>query len=279
MAAPEDLTKARIAPGYLLQLSVYDTPEMDAELRVGPNGMVNVPLIGPVEVQGQTLLEAESTIARALVTGDILKAPQVPLILLQYPSENVTVLGEVESPGRFPLLVPKTLGDVLAEAGGETFSAGPEIDLLHRDGSAKVQHMHVRYEPERSPEALQTVVYPGDTITVHRAAAVYVLGGVTRPGAYLMMHGGNLNVLEAIALAQGTVLRASTAQIEVLRYNGESYTRLSVPLKRMQKGETAPTQLLANDVIYVPMSAAKSVFLDGGALLGAAATASIYAIH
>ncbi len=279
MGAPDDINKARIAPGYLLRMEVYDTPEMDTELRVDPAGRVSVPLAGAVAVAGQTLPEAQAAIAKAFVDEQILKAPQVTLNLLQYASESATVLGEVQSPGRIPLLAPKALGDVLAEAGGETFSAGPAIDVLHTASDGTVRENHVHYQPELSSQAMHAVVFPGDMVIVHRAGAVYVLGGVTRPGAYLMVHNGSLNVLEAIALAQGTLLRASTGEIEVLRYNGETYARLTVPLKKVQKGQVAPPQLLANDIVYVPMSAAKSVFLDGTTLLGAAATASIYAIH
>ncbi len=279
MAAPEDLTKARIAPGYLLQMDVFDTPEMNMELRVDPDGKIRVPLAGAVAVAGQTLLEAQARIEKALVDEQILKAPQVTLNVVQYASESATVLGEVQSPGRVPLLAPKPLGDVLAAAGGETFSAGPDVDLLHTDPGGSVRETHIRYTPEHGSQALQTIVFPGDTVTVRRAGTVYVLGGVNRPGAYLMVHDGSLNILEAIALAQGTILRASTNAIEVLRFTGESYARVSVPLRQIQKGQAAPPQLLANDIVYVPVSATKSVFLDGGALLGAAATASIYAIH
>ncbi len=279
MAAPEDIIKARIAPGYLLQMDVYDTPEMNIELRVDQAGTIRVPLAGAIVVAGQTLQEAQATIEREFVNRQILKNPQVTLNLLQYASESATVLGEVQSPGRVQLLTPRQLGDVLAAAGGVTFSAGPDVDVLHTELSGAVRETHVRYMPERASQALQTIVFPGDTVTVHRAGTVYVLGGVTRPGAYLMVHEGSLNVLEAIALAQGTILRASTLAIEVLRYNGESYARISVPLKKVQQGQVAPPQLLANDIVYVPVSAAKSVFLDGSALLGAAANASIYAIH
>ena len=280
MAAPEDLSKAKLAPGYLLQMEIYDTPEMDVTLRVDAMGNVSVPLIGAVHVADDTILQAQTTIAKALVDGEILKAPQVTLNILQYASGSVTVLGEVQAPGRIQLLAPRTLGEVLAEAGGETFSAGSDIDIQHAASTGQVTQSHVHYSAAQPSNALQqSVIYPGDTVIVRRAGAVYVLGGVNRPGAYLMVNGGTLNLLEAISLAQGTVLRASVGEVEILRPNGESYSHLKVPLRDMQKGHTNPTPLEVNDIVYVPISAAKSVFIDGGALLGAAATASIYSIH
>ena len=280
MAAPEDLTKARLGPGYLLQMEVYDTPEMDATLRVDSTGNVSVPLVGPVHVEGLTLLEAQQAIEQALKTGEILKVPQVTLNVLQFASGSVTVLGEVQAPGRVPMLAPRTLGEVLAAAGGETFSAGSEIEIQHTSSASKLSVQHVHYSSSMPSDELQhTMVYPGDTVVVNRAGAVYVLGGVTRPGAYLMLNGGSLNLLEAISLAQGTLLRAKVSTVEILRPTGESYARLSVPLKDMQRGKVSPTRLQVNDIVYVPISVTKSVFIDGGALLGAAATASVYSIR
>lgn len=278
MSAPEDLTKAVLAPGYLLQMEIYNTPEMDATLRVDANGKVSVPLVGPVSIAGDTLLQAQDAIAKALVDGEILKAPQVTLNVVQYAAGSVTVLGEVMTPGRIPLLAPRTLAEVLAEAGGETFSAGAEIDLQHTDAAGQVTEQHIHYSPTQSSNPInQAIVHPGDTVIVHRAGVVYVLGGVTRPGAYLMVDGGSLNLLEAISLAQGTMLRASVGEVEILRSNGDGYTRMQVPLKDMQKGKLNPTRLQVNDIVYVPISGVKSVFIDAGALLGAAATAGIYA--
>jgi polysaccharide export outer membrane protein len=280
MSAPEDLSKAVLAPGYLLQLEIYDTPEMDGTLRVDSNGKISVPLIGPVSVAGDTVLQAQDAIAKALVDGEILKAPQVTLNVLQYATGSVTVLGEVQSPGRIPLLAPRSLAEVLAQAGGETFSAGGDIDVQHTSLTGEVTEQHVHYSPTQSSNPInKAIVSPGDTVIVHRAGAVYVLGGVTRPGAYLMVDGGHLNLLEAISLAQGTILRASVGKVEILRPNGEGYTRLHVPLKDMQKGKVNPTHLQVNDIVYVPISGVKSVFIDGASLMGAAATGAIYSIR
>ena len=280
MSAPEDLSRATIAPGYLLQMEIYNTPEMDATLRVDANGRVSVPLVSPVSIAGDTLLQAQDAIAKALVEGEILKAPQVTLNVLQYATGSVTVLGEVQSPGRIPLLAPRTLAEVLAQAGGETFSAGGDIDVQHTNTAGTAVESHIHYVPTQSSGLInQTMIYPGDSVIVHRAGAVYVLGGVTRPGAYLMVNGGSLNLLEAISLAQGTTLRAAVSNVEILRPTGEGYARINVPLKDMQRGKVNPTRLQVNDIVYVPISAIKSVFVDGAALMAAAATASIYAVR
>ena len=280
MSAPEDLSKAVISPGYLLDMEIYDEPEMGASLRVDANGRVSVPLVGPVTIAGDTLLQAQDAIAKALVDGQILKAPQVTLNVVQYATGSVTVLGEVESPGRIPQLAPRSLAEVLAQAGGPTFSAGGDIDVQHTNAAGTVTEEHLHYSTTQSSNASNNaIINPGDTVIVHRAGAVYVLGGVTRPGAYLMVNGGNLNLLEAISLAQGTILRASVGEVEILRPNGEGYTRMHVPLKDMEKGKVNPTRLQVNDIVYVPISGLKSVFIDGASLMGTAATGAIYAVR
>ena len=78
-AVPEDFSKAKLSPGYLLQMEVYDTPEMSTTLRVDAKGDVSVPLVGQVNVGGKTLAEAQHTIAKALIDGQILVAPEVSL--------------------------------------------------------------------------------------------------------------------------------------------------------------------------------------------------------
>ena len=277
MAAPEDLVKVRLGPDYVLQMDLYDTPEMDATLRVDEGGDVSLPLVGRVHVGGDTLVEAQDAIAKALRDGEILKAPQVTLNVVQFAPLYVTILGEVQAPGRIQLLAPRTLDEVLAEAGGETSAAGNQIEVRHADGSSPTQLLYVA---GKDPKQLGTTkVSPGDTVIVPRAGAVYVMGSVSRPGAYLMVNGGSLNLLEAISLAEGTTLRASVSNVEILRPNGEGYTRLRVPLKKMQKGDVSPTPLMANDIVYVPVSEAKSIFLDGATIMAAAATSSIYLVR
>lgn len=277
-AAPEDLTEAKLAPGYLLEMEVYDTPEMSTSLRVDQDGNVSVPLVGSVHVAGDTVLQAQNAIAQALVNGEILKSPQVTLNISQYSSNNATVLGEVMAPGRVQLLAPRTLGDVLALAGGETTAAGTDIDIQHKDAGSVATTTRIKYSPTLNVGILQqTTIYPGDTVIVQRAGAIYILGAVTKPGAYLMVNGGGLNLLEAISLAEGTILRASVSYAEIMRPNGDTYTRFKVPLSKMQKGKVDPTRLQVNDIVYIPVSGTKSVFIDGANILGAAVNATAYA--
>jgi len=123
----------------------------------------------------------------------------------------------------------------------------------------------------------KTMVEPGDSVQVKRAGIVYVLGAVNRPGGYVMQEAGKLNVLEAVALADGTTLTASTGTIYLLRHNRDgSMVYISVPFKNIAHGKSADLQLQATDVLYVPSSTLKTVLFDSQAILSAATSASIY---
>jgi polysaccharide biosynthesis/export protein len=277
LPVPEGFEKLRLSPGYLLQMDVYAVPEMSTELRIDAQGSVTVPLAGSVQVDGDTVPQAQEVIAKALIDKKILKNPQVTINVLQYPSKFVSVLGEVSSPGRLPLLAPEPLEDVIALAGGETISASSDIEIQHPGESGEVTSKHVAYAQGGDPTVLQnTLIDPGDTVLVHRAGVIYVLGAVFRPGGYLMVNGGSLSVIQAISLAGGTTLQAAAKWAIIVRRQGDLYVQFKVPLAAMETGGAAPIQLQINDALYVPVSSWKAVLVNGSNVLSASAAAAIY---
>ncbi len=276
-ALPEGFDKLRLSPGDLLAMNIYDVPEMSTELRVDAKGFVSVPLIGSVHVEGDTLPQAQSTIAKALIEKEILKAPQVTLDVLQFSPKNISVLGEVQSPGRIQLLAPEPLGDVLALAGGETIAAGKDIEIQHMGENGTTSSRHVQYVQGEDTAILRTTqVEPGDTVLVHRAGIIYVLGAVNRPGGYLMINGGSLSTVQAVALAGGTTLQASAKWAVIVRCQGDGFVQFKVPLAKMETGDASPVQLQWNDALYVPVSTWKAVLVNGSNVLSAATSAAIY---
>lgn len=274
---PEGFEALRLEPGFLLQMDVYGVPEMTAQLRIDAEGNLAVPLIGPVPVAGMTTAQAHDAIAKAFADREILKDPQVNLNILQYPARNVSVIGEVQTPGRIALLGPQPLGDVLALAGGETVAAGNEIEIQHRTAQGDAPSQSVHFAQGTDPKILQdTLVEPGDTVLVHRAGIVYVLGAVNRPGGYLMVNGGALNAVEAISLAGGETLQSSTRWAVIVRIQGDTIQQIKVPLGKMEKGTSPAVALHSDDALYVPASGWKSLVLNGSNVLSAAAAASIY---
>jgi polysaccharide export outer membrane protein len=273
-SVPEDYSSAVLQPGFLVRLEVAGDPDVNTETRVDADGNITVPYVGAVHVGGQTTTQAQTVIAQALVRGEILLHPQVTLNVVQISTYSVAVLGEVQAPGRFQITGVKNLQDVLGLAGGETSAASDIIEIDHQKGEPSLVH----YTQGGGPEELRSVrVRSGDTINVHRAGVVYILGAVNRPGGYLMVDHGALNVLQAVALAQGTTIVASIGKVYLVRPDREGqYHEIMLHYKEMSRGKRQPFALQVDDILYVPTSTVKTILINGSSLLGVAATAAIY---
>ena len=276
--APEDFDKAHLTPGTLLTMDVSGIPEFSGvTLRVDTHGDVSVPTLGNVHLGDVSVPEAQSVIAKALVASEILVSPVVRLSVAQIAPEYVSVLGEVQNPGRYMLIAKRSLADVLGLAGGATVAAGDDIEIQHaaKEGQASVTHVH---ESARGAAAkLQEVsVSPGDLVTVHRSGVVYVLGAVGRPGGYLMTDSGKLDIYQALSLAGGTSLDAARNGMYIIRPHDEVFETIRVPFSKLASKRQTEVQLRKDDVLYVPRSNWKVTLLDGSAIIGSALNAAIY---
>jgi polysaccharide export outer membrane protein len=274
---PPGFADLKLAPGFLVSLSVLDDPDFNGDFRIDQNGDLTIPVLGAVHVAGESASDARNQIQQRLQSGQILKDPQVTLTVIQYAALEVTIIGEVAAPGRYPLLAPESLTDVIALAGGLTVASGNEIQITHsgKDTESTVVH----YSKATASKAVQdTIIQPGDTVQIKRAGIVYVLGAVNRAGGYVMQEDGTLTALEAISIANGTTLPASVGTIYLLRRNADgSAIKIELPLSKMQRGKSADMQLQAADILYVPVSKIKETFLNTQGILTAATSATIYA--
>jgi polysaccharide export outer membrane protein len=273
---PEDFSTLTMEPGFLLSMNVYDEPELAADVSIDANGDVTIPTIGRIHIEDKTLTEAAHLIEAGFRDQKILIRPSVNLTIIQYASQNITVLGEVHEPGRIGLLAPHDLADILALAGGETQYAGSTIEVQRRRGSL-VERRTLQYLRNRTNQPLaETLIFPGDVITIVRAGIVYVLGAVNRPGGYLMQQDGMLDVTQALALANGTQMMAAVGSMRILRKIGdEKIQEIPISFGAITRGHAASPKLQADDVIYVPISKAKVVL--GAGIFQNIATAAIYA--
>lgn len=280
MAVPEDFAKLKIAPGFLLDVQVYDEPDLSNQFRVDDAGNITIPLIGTLQVSGDTLEQARELIQTAFRNGKILNEPQVTLNILQYAPTMVTVLGEVNQPGRLQMLAPHNLLDVISFAGGENALAGGVIELRHEQDGKMVDSTY-QYGRDGSPDGIsKVIVHDGDTVTVPRAGIVYVLGAVTRPGGYMMQEDGKLDAAQALALAWGTLPEAKVGDVRIIRRRPDG-TFIEFPLNytKMTAGKVAPPALQAQDIVYVPMSHIKAPLMHGSTVLGETTSATIYALR
>jgi len=276
-SVPEDFAKLRLIPGMLLHFGVFGAQEMDATLRVGSDGSVLVPLAGTVVVENLSVTEARAKIRTALVEGEYFNDPQVNLDIVQTVPGYITVLGEVQTPGRIQVFSPVTLQMALAMAGGETVEASDDIEIQHQQADRPVEH--IRNDKDSTKNSFDSIqVQRGDTIRVHRAGIVYVLGSVHRPGGYIMLNRGKLNLLEALSLAGGTALDASTGSIRILHQGNDKVAEEKVKLSDYtDHAQLAPT-LRDNDIVYVPTSKPRAILVNGATIIGAAASSLLYRI-
>jgi polysaccharide export outer membrane protein len=276
---PEDFAKLTLAPGFLLDLNVLDDPDLVGSFRVDQQGDLALPVLGTLHVANETVSEARLQIQKKLLDDQILKDPQVNLSVQEYTAPEVTIVGEVASPGKYPLLAPRALTDVLALAGGTTLTAGDQVEIVRAGANAAPVLVH--YSSATDQKALaNAMVDPGDTVQVKRAGIVYVLGAVNRPGGYVMQEEGTLNVLQALALANGTALAAKTGEIHVLRRDDQgTVADIRLSYKKLTRGQSPEVELHAQDVLYVPVNKLKAALTNGSSILAGATSASIYAVH
>ena len=264
----------QISAGDLIDLNVFDTPELSGKLRVDEHGHVSLPLAGVLAVSGMTAEQAGSAIESRLRETDILKDPHASVAVLEYATQGVTVTGEVRSPGVYPLLGVHGVLDLISAAGGVTPNAGNAVSVTHR---ADPDHpVVVKVDSEHGTSAaLRVDVSPGDTIVVSHAGIVYVVGDVGKPGGFLIQNNGRLSVLQAIALAQGTN-RTASLDAKLIRKTDAGRQEVAVPLQKMLKSKVPDLMLADGDILFVPSSAAKSALRTVESVLPSVASAAIY---
>lgn len=231
-----------LGPGDVLRIQVFQNPDLATETRVSENGSITYPLIGSVEVGGLAIAAAEKKIAAALQDGGFVRQPQVNIVLVQMRGSQVSVLGQVNRPGRFPLETLSRVSDMLAIAGGAA-TTGDDFAIVTglRNGKPfrKVIDIPALYLGEKPDEDIFLV--GGDVIYVHRAPVFYIYGEAQRPGAYRIERG--MTVMQALAQGGGPTARGSEGNLRLHRKNAEG------KVEKLSPEMTDTVQ--SNDVIYV----------------------------
>jgi polysaccharide export outer membrane protein len=245
----------RLGSGDLLEVNVYNVPELAAKTRVSNNGDIYLPLIDYVHVAGLTAEEAQALIEKRLSDGGFLKNPHVSLFVTEYASQGASVLGEVTKPGVYPVLGQQRLFDLISAAGGFTDKAGRGITITRRRQPDKPVSVPLMRNIADNPES-NVEIFPGDTVIVRKADIVYVVGEVGRPSGFLM-DSGNLTVLKAIALAGGTNRTAKLSGARIIRKGPNGMSETPVPLKKMLEAKAPDVAMEAEDILFVPSSGTK----------------------
>ena len=207
----------KLGPGDSIKVQVYQNPDLTVETRVSESGSVNYPLVGAVKLGGLSIAEAEKAIAHALRTANILKQPQVNIVLQQVRGNLVSVLGQVQKPGRFTLETTNVrVSDMLAAAGGVT-PAGDDVLIVSgtRDGKPFRKTIDIPALFQNTRGENDIVLAPGDTLYVDKAPLFYIYGEAQKPGPYRIERG--MTVLQALAQGGGPTNRGSQNRLRLNR--------------------------------------------------------------
>ncbi|KVW94973.1 polysaccharide export protein EpsE [Thiobacillus denitrificans] len=235
----------RLGSGDIVHVTVYDHPELLLETRVDEQGKINFPLIGGVTVAGETASTAQRLIAEALEKGGFIRKPQVNLIVKEYRSKQVSVLGQVNKPGKYPLDTTSTLSDLIAQAGGVTLEGADDLTLIqNKDGKSQRIKIDAKSLFQDGQFDLNHQVNDGDVIFVPRAAVFYIYGEVQKPGAFRLEK--KMNVMQALSLGGGITQRGTQKGIQIRRQGPDGQ-----PVK-LKAALTDPVR--EDDVVYVKES-------------------------
>ncbi len=265
-----------IGDGDLLQISLYGVPDFNLRVRVDSNGEVSLPMIGTVKVIGITTAQAEQVIDKEIKDKGYYNNPQVSVVQHEFGgARGVSVLGEVEKPGVYPVLAPRKLFDMLSAAGGTTPKAGREILISHRGSPEKAQKLTFSSDTDKQMD-INVDVYPGDTVMVTRAPIVYVVGDVRLPGGFILDKSNGLTILQALALAQGATNTAALNNSKLIRKTADGPHETQIYLKKILSGKAEDLKLEADDILFIPRSTAKATMQGMSAALQTAAGAAVY---
>ena len=265
----------RIGPEDLLQITLYNvtaetglTPSSDSRLtprttmvRVSQQGLLSLPLLGEIKVSGMTVSEVESTLRKAY--EKYIYHPQVGVLVTEY-RQRVSVIGAAVKTGVIELTGPKTVIDILAIAGGVTEKAGTQVHIYRQGPNGRESHVidllvlssNATLINADNAGLITMPVQAGDVINIPPAGTFFVDGAVRKPGPYPI--GRRYSLSQALATAGGVDPELNSSDITIFRRKGPSgMEAISVNYDAVLAGSTVDPQIEEDDVIIVPMSAAK----------------------
>ena len=236
-----------LGPGDVLKISVYSNPDLSLEARVTEAGSISFPLVGEVKVGGLTQFAAEKKIAELLKSGGFIMEPQVNILVTQFQSKLISVLGSVLKPGRYPLDRATNLADLLALVGGITPDGSDLITVVGKSGKAEYD---IRDIVGKANQSRNVALSGGEIVYVH-ARDVSVMGQVNRPGKYSVV-GGVRTVADFLAVAGGINPNGSD-MVTVTTVRDGSVNRFDVDVDSLfRKGDNSSNiELTSGDSIYV----------------------------
>jgi polysaccharide export outer membrane protein len=253
----------RIGRDDLIDIAVFDAPDLASSGRVSATGFVTLPLVGVVEAAGKTTQELEKTI-EVVLKEKYINDPHVTVFIREYASQPVSIVGAVKMPGIYQIKGQKFLLDMLATAQGlDQTMAGKTIQVIRRKGDTAENAETITISSEdlfqNGRTELNIPIQAGDTINVLRASSIYIVGEVIQPGEVPLTQGKNLTAGTAIALGRGFTREAKRSECKIIRIHSDA-TKEEIPVNvaKILDGSLNDVPLLPNDILFVPSNKVKT---------------------
>jgi polysaccharide export outer membrane protein len=274
LQAPKDYV---LGPDDQISIWVADCPDISAKtFNIDTSGYINLPFVGVVRASGLTARQFESQLSSDLKRYFV--RPQVAVSIVEFRSQPVSVIGEVNQPGVHQLRGHKTLVEVLSMAGGLKPEAGYKAKITRESEWGPIPLPDAKSDPSgnfsvaevklnavltsTSPEE-NILVRPNDVIYVPRAPLVYVMGEVMKAGGFVLSESQTISVLRVLSLAGGLGPQAAPQNARILREkeNGTERTEVAVNVKEILAGKGEDVGLKSNDILFIPNSLPKKAAL------------------
>jgi len=249
------INEYRIGAKDLLEITVFNLPELNQTVRVSEDGSITLSLLGRVEVAGLTAQELENKLA-FLLDQQYTKNARVTVFIKQF--QKVAVIGAVGRPGQYELIGPTTVLQVIAQAGGLTAQATNELFIFRQGKDGKQTRIVINLDELMSGgnQALNIELQPKDAVTIpiDQTKNVYVYGEVRAPGVVPYLSSKKITLLQAIAQAGGPTEWAKKTRVLIKRANKKNgkEMKINVNLKKIISGRMADIVLEEGDVVIVP---------------------------
>lgn len=246
-----------LGPGDVLEVSVWGFPDLTRTVVVRPDGKTGVPLLGEIEAAGLTVAQLTQQLAKAYAV--YIRRPQVSVIVKEFRTIRVSVLGPVAKPGTYVLQPEARLLDLLSAAGGLGDLASLRDAQILRPGHAPAV---VDLERALAGDASANVALrTGDMLVVVEDLVniVNVVGEVARPGRYRLK--GEMRVLDVLLLAGGLTEKASVAQARIVR--GRDSHALGLDALLLKQDMNRNISLQAGDTLFIPEDTDNKIYVLG----------------
>ncbi len=234
-----------LGAGDALKISVFGNPDLSLETKISEAGSITFPLIGDVSIGGLSTAEAEKKISGMLTGGGFLHKAEVNIMVTELQSQQVSVLGQVLHPGRYPVAGKRSVTDMLAMAGGVGPEGGDTATVVRtRNGKTTKQIVNLVQMIQLADMKSNVDLVNGDVIFVDRAPKFYIYGEVQHPGGYKLEH--NMTVVQALSIGGGLTPRGTERGIRIKRRDAKG--------NLVEISADHDETLQADDVVYVKES-------------------------